>query len=85
MTQLIFRRHLNIHQNDSVPRRNTVLLWVRNLRETAPSTKRNRPGREPSRRSPENIERLRQAIVRNPRRSASRNAIALRMSNHTVH
>jgi hypothetical protein len=34
VTQRIFRRHFNIHRNDSVPSRNTVLLWVRNFRET---------------------------------------------------
>lgn len=33
MIQRIFRRHFNIHRNDSVPSRNTVLLWVRNFRE----------------------------------------------------
>jgi len=48
VTQWIFRRHFNIHRNDSVPRRNTVLLWVRNFRETAPDAKRKPPGGEPS-------------------------------------
>jgi transposase-like protein len=33
MIQRIFRRHFNIHRNDSVASRNTVLLWVRNFRE----------------------------------------------------
>ena len=83
-TQLIFRRHFNIHRNDSVPSRNTVLLWVRNFRETASAAKRKPPGREPSLRTPENIERVREAFVGSPRRSASRNAIALRMSDRTV-
>jgi hypothetical protein len=50
VTQWIFRRHFNIHRNDSVPRRNT----------------------------PEDIERVRQAFVTSPRRSASRNTISLR-------
>jgi hypothetical protein len=31
LTQRIFRRHFNIHHNDSVPSRNTLLLWVKNL------------------------------------------------------
>jgi transcriptional regulator GlxA family with amidase domain len=57
---------------------------VRNFRETASAAKRKPPGREPSLRTPENIERVRQAFARNPRRSASRNAIALRMSDRTV-
>jgi len=46
--------------------------------------KRKPPGREPSLRTPENIERLRQAFVRSPPRLASRNAIELRMSDRTV-
>jgi len=66
VSQRIFRRHFNIHQNDSVPSRNTVLLWVGSCRETASAAKRKRPGREPSLRTPKNIERLRQAFVRIP-------------------
>ena len=46
--------------------------------------KRKPPGREPSLRTPENFERLRQVFVRNPLRSASRNVIALRMSDRMV-
>ena len=84
MTQRIFLRHFNIHRNDRVPSRNTVLLWVRNFRETASAVKRKPPGRKPSIGTPENIERVHQAFVRSPRRSASRNAIALRMSDLTV-
>ena len=84
VTQRIFRRHFDIRRNYSVPSRNTVLLWVRNFRETASAAKRKRPGREPSLSTSENIERLPHAFVRNPRRSASRNAIALRMSDRTV-
>jgi hypothetical protein len=83
VTQQIFHRHFNIQQNDSVPSHNTVLLWVRNLGETAPATKRKPPGRQPSLRT-ENIEQVCHAFVRSPRRSASRNANALRMSDHTV-
>jgi len=58
---------------------------MRNFRETVSATKRKLPGREPSLRTPENIERVCQAFVRNPRQSASRNAIALRMSDHMEH
>jgi transposase len=84
VVQRMFRRQFNIHRNDSVPSRNTVLLWVRNFRESASAVKRKPPGRQPSLRTPENIERVRQAFVRSPRRSAVRNAIALRMSDRTV-
>jgi hypothetical protein len=84
VTQWVFRRHFNIHRNDSVPSRNIVLLWVRNFRELASAAKRKPPGSEPSLRTPENIERVWQAFVRSPRRSASRNAIGLRMYDRTV-
>ena len=47
--------------------------------------KKNTSESEPSLRTPENIERVRQACVRSPWRSASRNAIALRMSDCMVH
>jgi hypothetical protein len=67
MTQQIFHWHFNIHRNDSAPSRNTLLLWVRNLRETASAAKRKPPGSELSRRTPENIERVCRAFVRNPR------------------
>ena len=30
-TRRIFRRHCNIHRNDTVPSRNTVMLWVGNF------------------------------------------------------
>jgi len=84
VTQRIFHWHFNIYRNDSVPSRNTVLLWVRNLRETASATKRKPPGRELSIRTPGNIERVRQAFVKYPQRSANSNAIALRISDRTV-
>jgi hypothetical protein len=84
MTQQILRRHFYIHGNDRVPSRNTVLLWVRNFRETASAAKRKHPGRKSSLRTPENIERVHQAFVRSPRRSASRNSTALRISDATV-
>jgi hypothetical protein len=56
MTQWIFHWHFNIHQNNSVPSHSTVLVWVRNFRETASAAKINPSGREPSLRTPENIE-----------------------------
>ena len=62
LTERIFRQHFNILRNDSVPSRSTLLLWVRNFRETASAAKRKLPGREPSLRTPENIGRVRQGL-----------------------
>ena len=52
LTQRICLRHFNIHRNDSVPSRNTLLLWARNFRETASAAKWKPPGREPAIRTP---------------------------------
>jgi hypothetical protein len=66
VTQWIFRRHFNIHWNDSVPNCHTVLLWVTNFRGTVSATNRKLPGRQPSLRTPENVERVHQDFVRSP-------------------
>jgi len=84
LTQRKFRRHFNINRNDSVHSHNTVLLWVRNCRETASVAKSKPTGRDPSVWTPENIERLSQAFVRSPRQSVSKYAFALGMSDGTV-
>jgi len=55
VSQQTFHQHFNIHRNNSVPSRNTVLLWVRKLQRNSICTKRKPPGREPSLRTPENI------------------------------
>jgi hypothetical protein len=39
VTERIFRQHFNIHRNDNVPSRNTVLFWLRSFRETACAAK----------------------------------------------
>jgi transposase-like protein len=41
LPQWIFCQPFNIHWNDSVPSRNTILLWVRNFRETASTEEEN--------------------------------------------
>jgi hypothetical protein len=83
VTQRIFRRRFNIRRNYSFPSRNTLLLWVRNFIETALPAKENR---EEGSLLLEllSIERLRQAVVRSPQRSASRKTLASRMSDCTV-
>ena len=59
-------------------------MWARNFRETASIEKSKPVGGEASFGTPDNIERVRQAFVRSPRRLASRNAFALRMYDGTV-
>jgi len=63
-TQRIFHWHFSIHRNDSVSSSNTLLLWVRNVREPASAAKRKPTERKSAVRTPENIKRFRQIFCR---------------------
>ena len=82
--QRAFRRRFNIHRNDSVPARDTILRWVNNLRTGGSIMKKTPPGPQRTVRTPENVERVRQAMLQSPGRSARRHSAALRISNRTV-
>lgn len=82
-TRRDFRRHFNIPRNQPVPSNNAIRMWVNNLEQTG-STSKNRGGSARTVRTPENIERVRQAILRSPRRSAIRHATRLRISDRSV-
>lgn len=83
-TQRAFRRHFNIPRNDSVPQANTIRSWVRQLEETGSTLRMDRHGRNRSIRTPENVERVRAAVLRSPHRSAQRHALALGISDRSV-
>jgi transposase len=62
LTQRKFRTHFNVGRHGAVPSRNTILKWVKNFRTTGsvrPGTAR---GGDRTVRTPENIERIRQAV-----------------------
>ena len=61
--QRAFRRHFNINRNDSVPSRNTILLWIKNIWETACAVKKRPPGKVRTVRTLENIARVRDAVI----------------------
>lgn len=82
-TRRDFRRHFNIPRNQPVPSDNAMKMWVNNLEQTG-STYRKRGGSARTIRTPENIERVRQAMLRSPRRSAIRHATRLRISDRSV-
>ncbi|KAJ4434071.1 hypothetical protein ANN_16390 [Periplaneta americana] len=84
VTQHAFRQHFDIHQNDSVPSHNTILLWVRNFRETACPTKNKPPGKQRTVQTPDNVERVHHAVLGSPRRSAEKQASALGISDRSV-
>ena len=66
VTPRLFWRHFNIGRHGAVPSRNTILLWVNNFLETGSVMKKKAPGSEKKVRTPENIARVRQALVRSP-------------------
>jgi hypothetical protein len=79
--QRLFRRQFNVKHHGNIPDRNTIFRWVEALRTTGSVMKRKPPV---SVRTPENVERVRLAVLRNPRHSARRQALALRMSDWSV-
>ncbi|KAJ4449465.1 hypothetical protein ANN_00864 [Periplaneta americana] len=74
----------NINRNDSVPVRDTILCWVNNLLTKGAILKNKPPGPQRRVRTPGNVERVRQAILRSPGRSARRYSAALGISIRTA-
>ena len=78
--QRLFRVHFNLGRWDTVPSRNTILRWIHSLRTTGSIVKNKPSGPNKTVRMPENIERVRQALIRSPGRSARRHAREMRLS-----
>ena len=83
-TQRLFRCRFNIGRHGNIPRRNTTLRWVTSFRKRGTIMKKKPPGPVATARTPENVERVREAIVRSPTRSARPHAVELGMSKSTV-
>ena len=79
-TQRLFRRHFTIPCHGRVPCRNTIKEWVQNFRENASALKRKPRGRISTVRTPENVEKVRMAIVNSPRHSVMRHSAAIGLS-----
>ena len=82
-TQRAFRRHFNIAPRGRVPGRQSIVSWVNNFREVG-DVKKKKPGLPRTARSPQNIEAVRQSVLRSPRRSARIHASALGLSARSV-
>lgn len=80
----LFRKQFNVERRGNIPDRNTIFRWVDASRTTGSVMKRKPRGLPASVRTPENVERVRLAVLRSPRRSAQRQALALRMSDRSV-
>jgi len=82
--QWLFRVHFNLGRRDTVPSRNTILRWIHSLRTTGSIVKKKPPRPNKTVRMPENIERVRQALIRSPGQSAQRHAREMRLSHESV-
>lgn len=82
--QRLFRARFNRGRRGAVPSRNTIHSWVNNLRRTGSIVKKKPPGPTKTARTPENIERVRAALIRSPGRSARKHARELRLSRESV-
>ena len=83
-TQCLFKRRFNIGRHGNVPSRNSILRWVNALRTTGSLLKAKPPGPVRTTRTSENVNRVREAITRNPRRSARRHSTELGISQSTM-
>ena len=79
-----FRTHFGIGRHGRVPNRKTILLWIRNFRQTSSPLKQKFPGRPHSIQTPETITTVRHAVTTSPEHSAAKHALALGVSDHSV-
>lgn len=82
-TRRVLRRHFKIPRNQLLTSDNAIRTQVNNLKQTGSTTK-NRGGSAKTVQTPENIERVRQAIQKNPHRSALRHVARLAMNDRSV-
>lgn len=81
--QRAFRLRYNIPPRGAVPDRRSILSWVEAFRAVG-NVSRRRPGARRTVRTPANIEAVRQSVIRSPRRSSSKRAAALRLSDRST-
>ena len=79
-----FRTHFHLSRHDPILDRKSILLWVKNFRDTGSALKRKPSGRPRSVRTPENIQIARESVLRSPRRSAHKHSAALSLSLRNV-
>ncbi|PNF24557.1 hypothetical protein B7P43_G05389 [Cryptotermes secundus] len=81
--QRAFHTPFGIKPRGPVPDRKSIVLWVENFRTTGSVVKKS-PGRQRTVTTPENVEAVRQSILRSPRRSARKHVVALDISNRSM-
>ena len=83
-TQRAFRVHFKLGRYDPVPARNTILVWVKNFRDTGYALKRKSTGRPRTARTPENVAVVRASVQQSPHRSTCKRAQALGFSDSSL-
>ena len=83
-TQRLFKRRFNIGRHGNVPSRNSIFRWVNALRTTGSLLKTKPPFPFRTAKTPRNVDRVREAIIRSPRCSAGRHSAELGISQSTV-
>jgi len=82
--QRLFRHRFNIGHHGNIPRHNTILRQVTSFRARGTIMKKKPPGPVATAQTPETVERVREAIVRSPTRSARWRAVEFGMSKSMV-
>lgn len=83
-TRQAFRLHFNLVRHDSVPHRNVIASWVRKFGETGSTLKPKGLGRLKMARTPDNLTRVREALVQSPTRSARKHSTALGIADRSL-
>jgi hypothetical protein len=82
--QRCFRIEFIVEHHGNIPGPNTILRWFEAFTATGSVTKRKPPGLPATVHTPENNERVRVAVLRSPRCSAWRQALALQMLDRSI-
>lgn len=80
-----FCSHYNIRRVKDAPSINLIKKWITKFRETGSAMNIKNMGPIPSVSTQENLQRVRDAVIANPRRSIRKHAAALGIKKSTVH
>ena len=83
-TQRLFHCRFNIGRHGNIPSHNNILRWVTSFQARGMIMKKKPPGPVATAQTLENVERVREAIMRSTSRSARRHAVEFGMSESTV-
>jgi len=83
-TQRTFRIRFALGRREAVPDKKTIYRWVSNFRQTGFALKQTSPGRPRTATGPEYVAFVRASIQKSPRRSARKQAAALRLFDRSV-